>query len=94
LHSLARARASFDDPDLVSYAGLAPLMALAEQAGLRNLAAEHVRPGGGCGVNAALKVACLAAGMAAGVGSVEDMDRDPRRPAAREGTRRDHPPAS
>jgi hypothetical protein len=39
-------------------------MALAERAGLHDLAAEHVRPDGDCGANAALKVACLAAGMA------------------------------
>ena len=34
LHSLARTRASFDDPNLVSHAGLVPVMALAERAGL------------------------------------------------------------
>jgi hypothetical protein len=36
--------------------------------------AEHVRPGGGCGVNAHLKVPCLVAGMAAGADSTDDMD--------------------
>jgi len=74
LHSLARTRASFDDPDLVSQAGLVPVMALAGRAGLAGLAAEHVRPGGECGVNAPLKVACLVAGMAAGADSIDDMD--------------------
>jgi len=34
LHGLARTRASFDDPDLVSHAGLVPVMALAQRAGL------------------------------------------------------------
>ena len=34
LHSLARTRASFDDPNLVSHAGLVPVMALAQRAGL------------------------------------------------------------
>ena len=34
LHSLAKAHASFDDPNLVSHAGLVPVMALAERAGL------------------------------------------------------------
>ena len=43
---------SFDDPHLVSHAGLVPVMALAERAGLQGLVAEHVRPGGDCGVNA------------------------------------------
>jgi hypothetical protein len=33
-----------------------------------------VRPGGACGVNAHLKVACLVAGMAAGADSIDDMD--------------------
>jgi hypothetical protein len=74
LHSLARTRASFDDPNLVSHAGLVPVMALAGRAGLPELVAEHVRPGGGCGVNAHLKVAALAAGMAAGADSIDDMD--------------------
>ena len=74
LHSLARTRASFDDPNLVSHAGLVPVMGLAQRAGLGNLAAEHVRPGGACGVNAAVKVPCLVAGMAAGADSIDDMD--------------------
>jgi hypothetical protein len=74
LHSLAKTRASFDDPNLVSHAGLVPVMALAERAGLGDLVAEHVRPAGECGVNAHLKVPCLVAGMAAGADSIDDMD--------------------
>jgi hypothetical protein len=58
LHSLARAHASFDDPNLVSQAGLVPVMALAERAGLGELVAAHVRPGGACGVNAAAAASC------------------------------------
>ena len=73
LHSLAKTRASFDDPNLVSHAGLVPVMALAGRAGLGDLVAEHVRPGGECGVNAHLKVPCLVAGMAAGADSIDDM---------------------
>jgi Transposase DDE domain group 1 len=65
--------AVFDDPNLLPHAGLAPLMALADRAGLPGLLAG-VRPGGPCGVNAAAKVACLLAGMAAGADSVDDMD--------------------
>ena len=72
-HSLAKTHASFDDPNLVSHAGLVPVMALADRAGLADLAAEHVRPGGDCGVNAHLKVPCLVAGMAAGADSIDDM---------------------
>jgi hypothetical protein len=74
LHSLAKTHASFDDPNLVSHAGLVPVMALAERAGLPDLVAEHVRPAGECGVNAHLKVPCLVAGMAAGADSIDDMD--------------------
>jgi hypothetical protein len=73
-HSLAKTHVSFDDPNLVSHAGLVPVMALADRAGLADLAAEHVRPGGDCGVNAHLKVPCLVAGMAAGADSIDDMD--------------------
>jgi hypothetical protein len=74
LHSLAKTRATFDDPNLVSHAGLVPVMALAGRAGLGDLAAAHVRPAGECGVNAHLKVPCLVAGMAAGADSIDDMD--------------------
>jgi hypothetical protein len=74
LHGLAKICATFDDPDLVSRAGLVPVMALAQRAGLDGLVAEHVRIGHRCGVNAHLKVPCLAAGMIAGADSIDDMD--------------------
>jgi Transposase DDE domain group 1 len=74
LHDLAKTHASFDDPNLVSRAGLVPVMALADRAGLGGLAAEHVRLGRGCGVNAQVKVPCLVAGMVAGADSIDDMD--------------------
>ena len=72
-HIPARTSAAFDDPNLVSHGGLVPVMAVAERAGLPELLAEHVRPGGACGVNAPAKVSCLVAGMAAGADSVYDM---------------------
>ena len=72
-HSPGKTRASFDDPRLVSHAGLVPVMALAERAGLQDLVADHVRPGGDCGANPGLKVGCLVAGMAAGADSIDDM---------------------
>ena len=68
LHALAKTRASFDDPHLVSHAGLVPVMALAEHAGLGELVAEHVRPAGECGVNARLKVAGPGRGHGSGRG--------------------------
>ena len=72
LHALAKTSAAFDDPSLVASAGLVPLMALADRAGLADLAAG-VRPDGPAGANAALKIASLAAGMAAGADSIDDM---------------------
>jgi hypothetical protein len=74
LHELAKIHASFDEPNLVSRAGLVPVMALAQRAGLADLAGEHVRPAGACGVNAPVKVACVVAGMVAGAGSIDDLD--------------------
>jgi hypothetical protein len=68
LHAPAKIHAAFDDPHLVSRAGLVPVMALARRAGLPDLAAEHVRAGRRCGVNPHLKVSCLVAGMIAGGG--------------------------
>ncbi len=72
-HGLANTRAVFDDPNLLAHAGLAPLAALAERAGLPELLAG-VRPGGPCGSGAVTKVTCLVAGMAAGADSIDDMD--------------------
>jgi hypothetical protein len=74
LHELAKTHASFDDPNLVSRAGLVPVMALAQRAGLGDLAGEQVRIARPCGVNARVKVGCLVAGMIAGADSIDDMD--------------------
>jgi Transposase DDE domain group 1 len=73
LHDLAKIHATFDDPNLVSRAGLVPVMALAERAGLADLADEHVRIGRRCGVNAQVKVACVVAGMIGGADSIDDL---------------------
>jgi len=63
----------FDDPNLVSCAGLAPVLELAERAGLHHLAGEHVQIGKPGGVNPDLKVPALVAGMVAGADSIDDM---------------------
>lgn len=65
--------AVFDDPNLVSCAGLAPVLRLAERAGLPRLVAEHVRIGTPGGANAHLKIPSLVAGMVAGADSIDDM---------------------
>ena len=65
--------AVFDDPNLVSCAGLAPVLELAERAGLHDLVDEHVhlnRPGG---QNALPKIVSLITGMVAGADSIDDM---------------------
>jgi hypothetical protein len=73
LHDSARTHASFDDPNLVSRAGLVPVMALAGRCGLADLAGEHVRIASRAGVNAYLKIPGLVAGMAAGADSIDGM---------------------
>ncbi|MGB6453179.1 MAG: IS1380 family transposase, partial [Streptosporangiaceae bacterium] len=63
----------FDDPNLVSRAGLVPVMGLAERAGLRALVREHVTVSAKAGVFPEVKAVCLVAGMAAGADSIVDM---------------------
>ena len=63
----------FDDPNLVSSAGLVPLLALAESAGLHTLTQQHLTVPGDKGANAGLKAASLVAGMVAGADSIDDM---------------------
>ena len=74
LHAPAAWSAVFDDPNLVSSAGLAPLVALAARAGLAELATSRVRVRGEQGANPGLKVPALVAGMVAGADSISDMD--------------------
>jgi hypothetical protein len=57
----------------VSSAGLFPVLALADRAGLRSLADEHLTVPTDKGANAGLKVASLVAGMVAGADSIDDM---------------------
>jgi Transposase DDE domain group 1 len=73
LHDLAKFHASFDDPNLVSRAGLVPVMALAQRAGLAARVAEDVAIAQRRGVNAQLKVACLVGGMIGGADSIDDL---------------------
>jgi hypothetical protein len=73
-HDPLKISARFDDPNLVSRAGLVPVMGLAERAGLFALAREHLTISGPCGASSGLKVGCLVAGMAAGADSIDDLD--------------------
>src|SRR5512141_2023051 len=72
-HTAAARSAVFDDPNLVASAGLVPVLALADRAGLRGLADEHLSVPTDKGANAGLKVASLVAGMVAGADSIDDM---------------------
>jgi hypothetical protein len=63
----------FDDPNLVSCAGLVPALVLAERAGLGALVDQHLTVPTDKGANAGLKVSSLVAGMVAGADSIEDM---------------------
>jgi hypothetical protein len=72
-HTLRATSSTFDDPNLVSSAGLVPTLALAERAGLRELSDEHLSVPSDKGANAGLKVSSLVAGMVAGADSIDDM---------------------
>ena len=65
--------ATFDDLNLVSVAGLVPVMKLAADSGLHELADRHLSVPTDKGANAGLKVASLVGGMVAGADSIDDM---------------------
>jgi hypothetical protein len=67
-------RASFDDPNLVSCAGLVPVMRLAQDTGLHGLVAARVRVPGDKGANPSGKVGTIVAGMVAGADSIDDLN--------------------
>jgi Transposase DDE domain group 1 len=72
-HTRPVASAVFDDPNLVSCAGLVPITALAQKCGLAALADEHLSVPTDKGANAGAKVSALVAGMLAGADSIDDM---------------------
>lgn len=72
-HRSSRVSASFDDTNLVSFAGLVPAMLLAASTGLGELADRWLTLPGYFGANAGLKVTALVAGMLAGADSIDDM---------------------
>lgn len=72
-HTRPVASAVFDDPNLVSCAGLVPMAALAGQCGLAALADEHLSVPTDKGSHAGAKVTSLVAGMIAGADSIDDM---------------------
>jgi len=72
-HTRPVAAARFDEPNLVSAAGLVPVVRLARDAGLGALAGELLTVPSDKGANAGGKVTALVAGMVAGADSIDDM---------------------
>ncbi|TWP31935.1 IS1380 family transposase [Leekyejoonella antrihumi] len=77
-YAWSQATPVFDDENLVSCAGLAPVMGLAERAGLSQLLADRVHVDAAlvrsAGVNPAGKITSIIAGMAAGADCIDDLD--------------------
>jgi hypothetical protein len=77
-HRFDRDSAVFDDGNLVSCAGLVPVMTLAEQTGLRRLLGEKVRITASRiksgAANPAPKLATVVAGMCVGADCIDDID--------------------
>jgi hypothetical protein len=75
-HTPAAVSAIFDEPNLVSCAGLVPVLRLAERAGLHGAADRRVRlPAsvGSGGANPGVKITSIVAGMVAGADSIDDL---------------------
>ena len=72
-HSRPVRCAVFYEPNLISAAGLVPVVALADRVGLRDLTDEFLTVPTDKGANAGLKVMSLVAGMVAGADSIDDM---------------------
>ena len=69
-HAHHKISVRFDDPNLVSCAGLVPVAALAERAGLMRLLERLAVPA----ANAASKLVAIVLGMVAGADSIDDLD--------------------
>ncbi len=74
----SRAQPAFDEVNLVSFAGLVPVMGLAERAGLSELIAGKVSLSStrvkSAACNPAGKLSAIIAGMAAGADCIDDLD--------------------
>jgi hypothetical protein len=70
----ARSACGSTDPNLVSCAGLVPVMALADRCGLTTLLNRHVKIAAKGGANAATKILAIIAGMVCGADSITDLD--------------------
>jgi hypothetical protein len=66
--------ATFDEPNLVSCAGLVPVMRVVERVGLVEAVTALLTVSGDAGAHAGAKVASIVAGMIAGADSIEGLD--------------------
>jgi hypothetical protein len=73
-HARRAVSVRFDDPNLVSCAGLVPIMALAQRCGLAVLLTERLKVAAKGGANGTVKILALIAGMVCGADSIDDMD--------------------
>lgn len=73
-HACRAISTRFDDPNLVSCAGLVPAMALAARCGLAELVAGRLTLTGKGAANAVAKILAVIGGMVAGADSISDMD--------------------
>jgi Transposase DDE domain group 1 len=77
-HTPGSVSAGFDDPSLIGYAGLVPLVRLAERVGLPALVSDHLDLGvtiNSAGAGPVAKVMSVVAGICAGADSIEDLGR-------------------
>jgi hypothetical protein len=74
-HDLSRVSISFDEPNLVSHAGLVAPAELAQRLGVAKLVADRVHLSGTAGArNVDVKVMTMIGGLLAGADSIGDMD--------------------
>jgi hypothetical protein len=73
-HTANTVSVRFDEANLVSCAGLVPLLRLTETIGLAELITDRVDLGIPAGANTADKALSVVAGMAAGADSIDDLD--------------------
>lgn len=73
-HRSGDVAASFDEANLVSCAGLVPVMRLAERVDLAGLVDARVRPDMSTGARPGGKTAAVVAGMIVGADSIDDLD--------------------
>jgi hypothetical protein len=74
LHTAVKTSACFDDPNLISHAGLVPAARLLQNVGLEELVDQHLRVVARVGANAPVRIGWLIAGMIAGADTIDGMD--------------------